>query len=325
MTAPRGDRAPTPPPAPAPGGGESPASAGADRRAFLRAAALALAGVASGCAGGGGSASDSAGDAGGATRADSASRGAGGRRIGLQLYTVRTLMERDVEETLAAIAGVGYREVEFAGYFGRQPRALRATLDRLGLAAPATHQPLEALRGDLRGVLDAAQTLGNRYVVCPWVAEPERTLAGYRRIAGELNRWGAACRERGLRMAYHNHEFEFTRVEGQVPYDLLLAETDPSVVWMELDLFWITKAGLDPLAYLEAHERRFPLWHVKDMRAPRGAQEMVAVGEGDIDFGRIFAQAARAGLEHFFVEHDEPADPLASVRTSFDHLRRLVG
>ncbi|HEX6060151.1 MAG TPA: hypothetical protein VFZ11_14170, partial [Gemmatimonadaceae bacterium] len=125
-------------------------------------------------------------------------RRASTQAIGVQLYTVRTLMDRDVEGTLASIAEIGYDEVEFAGYYGREPARLRETLDRLGLAAPATHIPVDALRNDLDGVLATAQALGHRWIVVPWLAEGDRTVANYRRLAGEFNRWGQACSERGL-------------------------------------------------------------------------------------------------------------------------------
>jgi sugar phosphate isomerase/epimerase len=298
------------------------------RRDFLRAGGVALGGVLAGACGGGAASSERADSPQPQSTADSGATAASrptGRAIGLQLYTVRNLMERDVEGTLAKVAEIGYREVEFAGYFGRDPKQLRATLDRLRLTAPSTHRSLDELRKDLTGELAAAQALGIQYVVCPFIPEQQRTLADYRRFAGEFNRWGKACRERGLRFAYHNHDFEFKPTDGKIPYDLLLAETDPQTVEMELDLFWITNAGHDPLAYFERYRGRFPLWHVKDMRDLRGAQEMVAVGEGDVDFGRIFARAEQAGLTHFFVEHDNPADPLASVRTSYGTLQRLVG
>ncbi|HUF25749.1 MAG TPA: sugar phosphate isomerase/epimerase [Gemmatimonadaceae bacterium] len=244
--------------------------------------------------------------------------------IGLQLYTVRTLMERDFEGTLAAVAGIGYREVEFAGYFGREPARLRATLDDLRLAAPSAHRPIEQFRTGLSPMLDEAEALGHRYLTCPWLAEGERTLDGYRRLAGEFNQWGAACRDRGMRFAYHNHEFEFAPMGGTVPFDLLLAETDPALVAYELDLFWIIRAGRDPLEYFDRHKGRFPMWHVKDMRGIGSTHEMTAVGAGEIDFAGIFARAGDSGLEHFFVEHDQPADPLASVRNSYDHLRNLL-
>ena len=300
------------------------------RRTFLRHAAAVLGGVLAGATGAcrrGGNPGESAGDAAGSVAADSMSTAGLARSvrpIGIQLYTLRTLMQRDVEGTLAAVGDIGYREVEFHSYFGRDPRQLRETLDRLRLTAPAKHASLEELRTNLAGILDAARVLGHRYIVCPWIGERERTLDGYRRLAGEFNRWGAACRERGLRFAYHNHEFEFIPTGGRVPLDVLLSETDPALVWVELDLFWITKAGRDPLDYFARYRGRFPLWHVKDMRDIRGTQEMTAVGEGEIGFDRIFARAEEAGLEHFFVEHDQPADPLQSARTSFHNLRRLL-
>jgi len=302
-----------------------------NRRDFLRAGGVALGGVLAAACGRGVGSSGRA-DSPAQAPADSARAAAGpapsGRAIGLQLYTLRTLMERDVEGTLAKVAEIGYREMEFAGYFGRDPKQLRAMLDRLRLTAPSTHRSLEDLRKNLSGELAAAEALGSQYVVCPFIPEQERTLAGYRRIIGEFNQWARACRERGLRFAYHNHDFEFKPTDGKIPYDVLLAETDPQTVEMELDLFWITKTGHDPLAYFERHPGRFPLWHVKDGRGPQGAQEIVAVGEGNIDFRHIFAQAQQAGLTHFFVEQDnavDAADPLAKVRTSFDNLRRQLG
>lgn len=248
------------------------------------------------------------------------------RAIGLQLYTVRDLMARDLPGTLAAVAAIGYTEVEFAGYFGQEPAQLRALLARLGLSAPGVHQPIDALRNTLDAVLAAAEAIGHRYIVCPWLAESERTADGYRRLAADLDRIGKACHDRGFQLGYHNHDFEFDPgvFPGTTPYDVLLAETDPELVVMELDLFWITRGGRDPLSYFERHPGRFPLWHVKDMRDVGGAREMVAVGQGDIDFARLFAAGERAGLKHFFVEHDNPADPLASVRASYEHLERIL-
>jgi sugar phosphate isomerase/epimerase len=235
-------------------------------------------------------------------------------------------MEKDAAGTLAAVAALGYREVELVETFEQEPARLRAQLDAAGLSAPSAHHPIDALRRDLDRVLAAATTLGHRYVVCPWLAEDQRTAAHYRRLAADLGRIGRACRDRGLTLAYHNHEFEFdgTVFRGTTPYDVLLAETDPALVRMELDLYWVTHAGRDPLAYFDKHPGRFPLWHVKDIRDPRGAKTIVPVGEGAIDFARIFAAGERAGLRHFFVEHDNPADPLASLRAGYAHLRRLL-
>lgn len=246
------------------------------------------------------------------------------RRPGLQLYTVRTLLQRDMPGTLAAVAEIGYREVETAGLFGVAPEAFRAALDGNGLVSPAGHVPIEALREDAGAALSAARTLGQQWLVVPWLGEAERTPDGYRRVAAELNRYGAAAADQGLRVGYHNHEFEFEELEGGVRgYDILLAETDPALVDIELDLYWAVKGGEDPVALFERDPGRFPLCHVKDMRDRGGAETQAPVGAGEIDFARIFAHGDQAGLRHYFVEEDNPADPLASIRASHDHLQQL--
>jgi sugar phosphate isomerase/epimerase len=240
-------------------------------------------------------------------------------RLGVQLYTVRSLMEASVPLTLEQVARVGYSEVEFAGYFGVRPSQLRRWLDGLGLAAPSAHVSL--LDGDLETLLDAAAELGHRYLIqanLPMLSR--RSLDAFRRTASSLNRAGEAARRRGLAVAYHNHDFEFRPVGGMVPYDILLAETDPSLVWMEMDLYWIAKAGRDPLRYFAAHSGRFRLCHLKDIDR-RG--RMAEVGRGTLDFRGILAQRRKAGLQHFFVEHDNPRDPIASVRTSYNSLDAL--
>lgn len=247
------------------------------------------------------------------------------RRIGVQLYTVRERMEQDVTATLERVAEIGYAEVEFAGYFGSPPEEIRATLDRLGLAAPAAHVPLQEMRDSLDRSLAAARVVGHRYVVIPWIEEAERSAEGYRRIAADLNRFGVEAREQGMRIGYHNHEFELEPLPGGgTGLDILLEGTDPSLVDFELDLFWAFKSGSDPVDLFARHPGRFPLWHVKDMADVAGAQRMVPVGEGEIDFGRIFAQGGQAGLRHFFVEEDHPEDSLASIRKGYQHLRQLL-
>jgi sugar phosphate isomerase/epimerase len=246
-------------------------------------------------------------------------------RIGVQLYTVRDRLRQDVPGTIREVAAIGYREVEPHDLFGLSAAEFRALLDANGLVTPAGHVPISAVRDDLDATLAAAGTLGQRWIVVPWLPEDERTPAGYRRVAADLNRAGEAARARGMRVGYHNHEWEFLPVEGtRTGYDLLLAETDPALVDLELDLFWAIQAGQDPVALFEANPGRFPLCHVKDMVGIRSEQRMVDVGEGEIDFGRIFAHAELAGLQHFFVEHDNPQDSLASIRTSFENLREVT-
>jgi sugar phosphate isomerase/epimerase len=250
----------------------------------------------------------------------------GGRldRLGVQLYTVRGRMQQDVAATLREVAAVGYQEVETAGLFDLSPEQFRAALDAAGLVSPAGHFPIDAIRQQPEATLAVARTLGQQWIVVPWLDPAERTAEGYERLAGDLNRFGAAARDEGMRVAYHNHEFEFEPLgDERTGYDLLLDGTDPSLVDIELDLFWAVRGGRDPIALFAAHPGRFALCHVKDMRDIAGSQEMVAVGEGEIDFASIFGRAADAGLEHYFVEHDNPADPIASIRTSFEHLRQL--
>jgi sugar phosphate isomerase/epimerase len=251
-------------------------------------------------------------------------------RIGLQLYTVRDLLKKDFDGTLAGVAKIGFKEVEFAGYFDHTPQQVRAALQRNGLDAPAAHVGYEATEDGWDAVLHTARLIGHRYVVCAWIPEEvRRTAEDWKRVAQRFNRAGAACRAAGLQLAFHNHSYEFVPLpDGRIPYDLLLAQTDPALVQLELDLFWITFGGGDPLAYFTRYPGRFPLVHVKDMK-PKAAADVAAdrvmteVGQGSIDWKRIFARARSAGIEHYFVEHDQPADPLASIRASFDYLRAL--
>jgi sugar phosphate isomerase/epimerase len=244
-------------------------------------------------------------------------------RIGVQLYTVRRDLARDFEGTMTRIADIGYREVEFAGYHGKSAGEVRALLARLGLAAPASHVSLDAFRREADKVIAESKEVGHRYVVVPWLDVAERrSLDDYRRIAEELNRIGEKVRAAGMQLGYHNHDFELAAMEGSVPLDVLIERTDPSLVVLELDLYWVTKGGADPHTYFSRHPGRVHLVHVKDSA---GAPEhrMVDVGKGTIDFARIFARREQAGIRHAFVEHDDPADPLATLRTSYQHLAQL--
>ena len=245
-------------------------------------------------------------------------------RVGLQLYTVRSEMQRDFEGTLARVAAIGYREVEFAGYFGRSATAVRRALESAGLTAPATHVPAVTVTQDWLRALEEAAAIGCRYVVAAWIDAVERTTLGHwQRWAERFNRAGEQAAAHGVRFAYHNHNYEFQPVSGRLPYQVLLDETDAGRVRFEMDLCWIISAGGDPLPFFSAHPGRFPLVHVKDSG---GAPEhrMLDVGRGSIDFPRIFAERTKAGIEHFFVEHDEPESPMESARVSYEFMRRLA-
>lgn len=244
-------------------------------------------------------------------------------RIGVQLYTVRRDMARDFEGTLARIAEIGYREVEFAGYHNKTPSEVRAVLTRLGLAAPSSHVGIDVFRRDIDGVIAAATVVGHRYLVVPWLDPSERrTIDDYRRLAEELNRFGEKVKAAGMQLGYHNHDFEFASIGGSVPLDVLIERTDPNLLVLELDLYWVTKGGADPLTYFARNPGRVQLVHVKDS-AGGPEHRQVDVGQGTIDFKTIFSRREQAGIRHAFVEQDDPANPLETLRVSYEYLAQL--
>jgi sugar phosphate isomerase/epimerase len=244
-------------------------------------------------------------------------------KIGLQLYTVRSEMQTSVERTLFEIGRIGYKEVEFAGYFNRPPRAIRQLLERNDLKSPSGHTSIEVLRSGWYRTLNDASEIGQKWLVVPSLPESDRnSLDALKRTAELLNRSGQDAKTFKIRVAFHNHDVEFREVEGKRIIDVLLEETDPELVDFEMDLYWITKAGADPFDYFTRFPKRFPLVHVKDSGgAPE--HEMTEVGRGTINFGKLFAEREKAGMKHFFVEHDRPAEPLSSVRTSYRYLDSL--
>lgn len=260
-------------------------------------------------------------------------------KVGMQLYTARDAMKTDFDGTLAKVAAIGYKEVEFAGYFGHTPKQVRAAIDKNGLAAPSCHVDYAVVEKKWDETIEAAHTIGHRFIVCPWIDESQRKSAdGYKRAADLFSKAGEISKKAGIQFAYHNHTFEFQsdpNLGGKMPYDFLLESSDPNNVKMELDLCWISVAGKDPLAYFSRYPGRFPLVHVKDMKElPKGAEgptanpdkempSMTEVGSGVIDWKRIFAKADQGGIQHFFVEHDTPKDAFASLATSYAYLAKL--
>jgi len=263
-------------------------------------------------------------------------------RIGLQLYTVRDAMKTDFEGTISKVAATGYKEVEFAGYFDHAPKDVRAILDKNGLAAPSAHVSYDLVEKKWPETLDAAKIVGHSYVICPWIDEKQRKEpGGWKRAADLFNRAGEASQKVGVQFGYHNHSFEFEPADslgGKLPYDFFLAELDPKLVTMELDLCWISVAGKDPLTYFEKYPGRFPLVHVKDfVKDPAAASSfsgatgpsvkftgrLADVGQGSIDWKRIFAQSEKAGIKHYFVENDEPKSAFDDIKISYDYLHNL--
>jgi sugar phosphate isomerase/epimerase len=245
------------------------------------------------------------------------------KRVGLQLYTVRDLMKADLPGTLAKVAAIGYKEVEFAGYFGRTPAQIRELLRRDGLTSPSTHLPFESLDTTWQKQLDDAKAAGHHWATIAYIAEEKRkTLDDWKRHAATFNRAAAQAKSAGLRFAYHNHDFEFKAIDGTRPYDILLKETDPSLVDFEMDIFWVVFGGANPIDLINQYPKRFALAHVKDSSGPPD-KKMVDVGQGTIDFRSIFAQSDKAGFKHYFVEHDKPADPIATITNSYKYLHAL--
>ena len=240
--------------------------------------------------------------------------------LGLQLYTLRDLMSEDVAATLDLVAATGFREVEFAGYFEHTPAQMLALLDTAGLSAPSTHVGNKLFLEDAARLIDHAAEMGHEFIVVPWLAEDERSLDDYRRHAGNFNRWGEACAGAGLQFAYHNHAFEFAETDGEIPYDLLLAETDPELVKMELDLAWARAGNADAVAYFNAWPGRFPMFHLKDFDA---SGKEADIGSGDVAFDAILGQAELAGLKHGFVERDHPLDAEQAISQNFDAILPL--
>ena len=263
-------------------------------------------------------------------------------KVGIQLYTVREAMKSDFEGTIAKVAATGYKEVEFAGYFDHSPKDVRSILDKNGLAAPSCHVDYALVEKKWPETIDAAHIVGHSYIVCPWIDEKQRVEPdGWKRAAELFNRAGEASKKAGIQFGYHNHSFEFVpsdTIGGKLPYDFFLAELDPKLVVMELDLCWISVAGKDPVAYFDKYPGRFPLVHVKDWvndgstsSGYKGAMgqsvkftgRLADVGQGSIDWKRIFAQSDKAGIKHYFVENDEPKSAFDDIKISYDYLHNL--
>lgn len=245
-------------------------------------------------------------------------------RIGLALFTVGRLTSRDYEGTLRQVADIGYRDVDMYIYDARrEPAETRAMLDRAGLACASARVATPALYRGWDRFLDAANTLGARWITLANVAYEERLhLRDWRELAEVLNNAGAAARRRGLSLCYHNHSFELEPLEGKVPLDLLLASTDPALVRLQMDVYWMTHGGRDPAAEIRRLGSRVATLHLKDMDSTP-ARGITSVGRGRIDFRSVLRAAADAKVSHYFVEEDAPADPLGAIRSSYAHLARM--
>lgn len=272
------------------------------------------------------------------------------RAIGLQLFTFFNEIDNDVIGTLKKIASVGFTEIESAfskkgGYYGMKPKEFSSTLKDLGLTWKSHHvlgapfkmpagakmptapdgkpiviPPMKNLKDNMQELVDDVAEGGVPFLVC--ANTPINTMDDIKSSIDVLNQTGEIAKKAGLTFAYHNHDAEFKAVDGQLPYDMFLTQVDASLMKMELDLAWAIKGGKDPVEIFAKNPGRFQLWHVKDLS--RDFQKVEPVGNGFIDFKKIFANASTAGMKHFFVEHDMPANPLESITTSFANLKKIL-
>lgn len=238
---------------------------------------------------------------------------------GYQLYTIREEMVNDsaIEAALHATKEMGYVQVESFGYmqgtfFGQSPEEFKKTIDSASLSSPSGHyMPMQLAMNEvgpldtstIAEILDAAEALNQKWVVIPWMSEAWRNAEGYALLANYLKALSSACQERGMIAAWHNHEFEFQPLEdGTVPYDYLIENLKDEGVVFEMDVHWVAFAGEDPVKWFEKYPGMFPLWHVKDFASDTLTQ--VPVGQGVIDWERVFANAELSGMQHYYIEQD---------------------
>jgi len=256
--------------------------------------------------------------------------------LGAQLYTVRSILPDKTKETLQAIAEIGYKEVEI---LQAQLDTLPPLLAELGLKPVSLHLDSKLILDSADPAASLAETLGKahsaaiRFVVMPYVPNEKRgKLDVYRSLAEKLNKAGQAAKDAGLRLCYHNHAFEYEPMEGSTPLDILMTNCEPGLVALEIDVFWVSVAGHDPVEMLRAYAGRAPLVHLKD-KSPTTPQQFKEglppenfkeVGSGTLDFAAILRAGEETGVEHYFVEQDQtPGDPVASLRQSYQYLRSL--
>lgn len=255
---------------------------------------------------------------------------------GLQLYTLREQLPKDVKGVIAKVAEAGYKQVEVFGYskdngyWGLKPAEFRALLDQHGLTSPSGHYGMDQFltdgtTTDLDDVIASSKILGHKYVTLPSAGGKFRnTAADVKALVGRMNEAAARIQKAGMRMGYHNHNFEFTPIDGVPLYTSLLEGTDPKLIDFEMDLFWVVRAGQDPVKLFESHPGRFTMVHVKDMDK-QNPKINTEVGAGSIDFKQIFAKAKVAGIKYYIVEQENfSIDPYVSIQQSCKYLKDVL-
>jgi sugar phosphate isomerase/epimerase len=249
------------------------------------------------------------------------------KTLAIQLYTVRDAVSENLEKALEKLANLGFTQLEIYGYngtfFGKTRNEFQIILKNVGLKVISSHHTTGILHNEQGTLLNNWEKsvedlyfIGSKFMVCSYLFPEERTIENYKKLPELLNKSGEITKKSGIQFAYHNHDFEFEKFdETKNIYDFILENSSSDLVKMELDLYWISKAGLDPLIYFEKYPQRFPLWHVKDMKA--GTKDFSEIGNGTIDFKRIFEAKEKAGLKHWFLEQDSSdKDIFESIKIS---------
>jgi len=244
--------------------------------------------------------------------------------VGIQLYTVRKGMLADATGTLKQLAKLGYKQIESARsqkghYYGLSAKEIRKVTQDLGITLRSGHVQID---DNWQRTVDEAAEAGQEYLICSSLPSTGQTISNYQRVAETFTKAAEACKQANLTFGYHNHEYEFAKDNGKVLYDVLLEETDPNLVKMELDLGWVIVTGFNPETYFTKYPNRFPLWHLKDMKKDK--EESTEFGKGRIDIKRMFQNAEKSGMKYFFVEQEEyVGEPMASVKHNIDYLKKL--
>jgi sugar phosphate isomerase/epimerase len=262
--------------------------------------------------------------------------------IGLQLYTIRDNMKKDPRGSLKKVSDIGYKYIELADYnnrkfYGFTPDEFKKVVSDLGLKVLSSHINVESAGNKMDNAQMIAEDhlkIGAQYCIQPWIEAKDRNIAFYQKMVADWNEAGRIMKKNGLKFGYHNHNFEFAKVDGKIPYfDIFLAGLDKDLVIMELDLFWATKAGQDPVEIFKKYPGRFELFHVKDMFHkqapifdPGEASDFAPVGNGVIDFKRILADSKTAGMKYMIVEQDnaEKDKPFEAIQASLNNLKTKI-
>lgn len=248
------------------------------------------------------------------------------KKVGIQLFTLREEAAKDFDRTLEKIADLGYEGVEFAGYFGEYSAGdLKRKMERLGLENAGSHIPYHMIKDDIDSVISYQIEAGSTSIVCPIIPEENRTSKkGYEEVVNVLNHAGEQCNKQGIHFSYHNHAFELEEVDGIIPLDYILENTNEEWVQAELDVYWLKKAGQDPVEWLKHCKNRMARIHIKDMTTD-DEQFFAELGTGGLDVDHIIEQGEQTKAEWFIVEQDKTKrTPFESAAISMEYLKNIA-